>query len=318
MYCLEDRDHMPASNEEIRETLEEDIAINNSWGPKEVLVNEKGEVKGIVFKKCVSTLDENGKFNPKYDENETVTVEADKIIFAIGQAIEWGDLLKGTKVEFWHGNYPFADKVTYQTNDDDIFVGGDVFTGPKFVIDAIAAGHAVADALARHVRPNAHPTIAFNKRGFTPLNKEDITLPGYDDAGRQEAGMDESIDHKNSFKDAHKTLTEEQVKIETGRCLSCGAAFVDPHKCIGCGICTTKCEFDAIHLVRDHPKASTMRFAEDKVTGLIKYAVPRWFKIMFNAGSKEARMMRKKRKAWKKHYKAVKKELPDTGNAINA
>ena len=318
MYCLEDRDHMPASNEEVRETLEENIAINNSWGPKEVLVNEKGEVKGIVFKKCVSCYDETGKFNPQYDEKDTIKVEADQIIFAIGQAIEWGDLLKGTKVEFWHGNYPFADKVTYQTNDDDIFVGGDVFTGPKFVIDAIAAGHAVADALARHVRPNAHPTIAFNKRGFTPLNKEDITLPGYDDAGRQEAGMDESIDYKNSFKDAHKTLTEEQVKIETGRCLSCGAAFVDPHKCIGCGICTTKCEFDAIHLVRDHPKASTMRFAEDKVTGLLKYAVPRWFKIMFNSCSKEARMMRKKRKAWKKHYKAVKKELPDTGNAINA
>lgn len=318
MFCLEDRDHMPASNEEIRETLEEDIAINNSWGPKEVLVNEKGEVKGIVFKKCVSTLNEEGKFDPKYDENETITIEADKIIFAIGQAIEWGDLLKGTKVEFWRGNYPFADKVTYQTNDDDIFVGGDVFTGPRFVIDAIAAGHEVADALARHVRPNAHPTIAFNKRGFTPLNKEDITFPGYDEAGRQEAGMDESIDYKNSFKDAHKTLTEEQVRVETGRCLSCGAAVVDPHKCIGCGICTTKCEFDAIHLVRDHPKASTMRFAEDKVTGLLKYAVPRMFKIIFHSGSKEARMMAKKRREWKKHYKEAKKTAPDTGNAINA
>ena len=318
MYCLEDRNHMPASNEEIRETLEEDIAINNSWGPKEVLVNEKGQVKGIVFKKCVATLDAEGKFNPQYDENETITVEADKIIFAIGQAIEWGKLLEGTKVEFWHGNYPLADKVTYQTNDDDVFVGGDVFTGPKFVIDAIAAGHAVADALARHVRPNAHPTIAFNHRGFTPLNKKDITLPGYDEAGRQEEGMDESIDYKNSFKDAHKTLTEEQVHIETGRCLSCGAAVVDPHKCIGCGICTTKCNFDAIHLVRDHPKASTMRFAEDKVTGLLKYALPRMFKILFYSGSKEARMMRKKRKAWKKHYKVAKKTAPDTGNAVDA
>ena len=318
MFCLEDRDHMPASNEEIRETLEEDIAINNSWGPKEVLVNEKGEVKGIVFKKCISTLNEEGKFDPKYDENEIITIDADKIIFAIGQAIEWGDLLKGTKVEFWRGNYPLADKVTYQTNDDDIFVGGDVFTGPRFVIDAIAAGHEVADALARHVRPNAHPTIAFNKRGFTPLNKKDLTFPGYDEAGRQEAGMDESIDYKNSFKDAHKTLTEEQVRVETGRCLSCGAAVVDPHKCIGCGICTTKCEFDAIHLVRDHPKASTMRFAEDKVTGLLKYAVPRMFKILFYSGSKEARMMAKKRREWKKHYKEAKKTAPDTGNAINA
>ena len=318
MVCLEDRDHMPASNLEIKETLEENIEIVNSWGPKEILVNEKGEVKGIVFKKCVSTLDESGKFNPKYDEEETLTLDADKVIFAIGQAIEWGKLLEGTKVEFWHGNYPFADKVTYQTNDDDIFVGGDVFTGPKFVIDAIAAGHQVADALARHVRPNAHPTIAFDHRGFTPLNKEDITLPGYDDAGRQEEGMDESIDYKNSFKDAHKTLTEEQVLIETGRCLSCGAARVDPHKCIGCGICTTKCHFDAIHLVRDHPKASTMRFAEDKVTGLLKYQLVRMFKILFYSGSKEARMMRKKRREWNKHYKESKKTAPNTGNAVDA
>ncbi len=318
MWCLEDRETMPASREEIEETLAEDIQINNSWGPKEVKVNSKGEVTGIVFKKCLSTIDpETGKFSPRYDENETMEIEADKIIFAIGQEIVWGDLLKGTKVEFWHGNYPLADKVTYQTNDDDIFVGGDVFTGPKFVINAIAAGHEVADALARHVRPNAHPTIAFNKRGFTPLNKKDITLPGYDDAGRQEAGMDESIDYKNSFKDAHKTLTEEQVHTETGRCLSCGAAFVDFNKCIGCGVCTTKCNFDAIHLVRDHPECSTMKRAEDKVGTLLKYALKREFKILFHSGSKEARMMRKKRKAWNKYYKTAKKTAPHTGNAIN-
>ena len=319
MFCLEDRDTMPASNEEIRETLEEDIAINNCWGPKEVKVNAKGEVTGIVFKKCLRTIDpETKKFAPVYDENEVMEVSADKIVFAIGQAIEWGKLLEGTKVTFWHGNYPLADKLTYQTADDDIFVGGDVFTGPKFVIDAIAAGHAVADALARHVRPDAHPTIAFNHRGFTPLNKEDITFPGYDEAGRQEEGMDETIDYKNSFKDAHKTLTEEQVRIETGRCLSCGAAHVDPNKCIGCGICTTKCKFDAIHLVRDHPHCSDMRPAEKKVTGLLSYALKREIKILLHSGSKEAREMAKKRRAWKKANKEFRKTHPNTGNSINA
>ncbi len=319
MFCLEDRDTMPASNDEVRETLEEDITINNSWGPKEIAVNDKGEVTAITFKKCLSTIDpETGKFSPKYDENETMEVKADQIIFAIGQAIEWGKLLEGTKVTFWHGNYPLADKLTYQTADDDIFVGGDVFTGPKFVIDAIAAGHAVADALARHVRPLAHPTIAFNHRGFTPLNKEDIMLPGYDEVGRQEEGMDESIDYKNSFKDAHKTLTEEQVRIETGRCLSCGAAVVDPHKCIGCGICTTKCNFDAIHLVRDHPEMSNMRVAEKKVGGLAKYALKRELKILFHSGSKEAREMAKKRRAWKKATKEFRKTHPHTGNSIDA
>jgi NADPH-dependent glutamate synthase beta subunit-like oxidoreductase/NAD-dependent dihydropyrimidine dehydrogenase PreA subunit len=304
MISLEQRDEMPASKEEIRETLEENIEILNGWGPKEVLVDESGKVTGIVFKKCVSVFDENKKFAPKYDENDVLEVKADKIVFAIGQAIEWGDLLKGTKVKFWHGNYPVADKLTYQTDDEDIFVGGDVYTGPKFVIDAIAAGHEAAESLHRHSRPKAHMTIGRDRRNYTPLDKDDLKFPDYDKAGRQEAGMDESVDYKNSFRDAHKTLTEAQVKIETSRCLGCGASYVDPHKCIGCGLCTTKCQFDAIHLLRDTPKCSDMRVAEKKVTGLLSYASKRAVKIILHRCSKEARTLAKKRKAFKQAKKA--------------
>ena len=308
MFSLETREEMPASKDEVAEALEENVEICNAWGPKEVLVNDKGQVTGIIFKKCLRTIDpETGKFSPAYDENETMEVKADKIVFAIGQAIEWGKLLEGTKVKFWHGNYPVADKFTYQTDDPDIFVGGDVYTGPKFVIDAIAAGHEAAESLHRHVRPNAHPTIGRNRRQYTPLNKDDITFPDYDKAGRQEAGMDATIDHKTSFKDAHLTLTEEQVKIETSRCLSCGASYVDPNKCIGCGLCTTKCQFDAIHLYRDHPECTDMRNGDDKVLALLKYATKRAFKIIANSGSEEAKEMAKKRKAYKKAKKAEKK-----------
>ena len=300
MFCLESRDEMPASREEVAEAEEENIKVNPSWGPKEVLVDEGGKVTGIVLKKCVRTIDpETKRFSPVYDENETIEVKADKIVFAIGQAIEWGNLLEGTKVTFWHGNYPVADKFTYQTEDPDIFVGGDVYTGPRFVIDAIAAGHEAAESLHRHARPDASMTIGRDRRSFTPLNKDDIKFPSYDTAGRQEAGMDESIDAKMSFKDAHLDLTEEQVKIETGRCLGCGASYVDYNKCIGCGLCTTKCEFDAIHLVRDHPECSTMCVAEDKVGGLLKYSVKRAFKILGHLGSDEAKEMAKKRKAYK-------------------
>lgn len=316
MYCLEGRNEMPANNSEIQEALEENIEIFNSWGPKEVKVNENGEVCGIVFKKCTRLNDENGKFSPLYDENDTVEVKADKVVFAIGQCIEWGDLLKGTKVEFWHGNYPVADKFTYETADPDIFVGGDVFTGPKFVIDAIAQGHEAAESLHRHVRPRASMTIGRDRRDFTPLNKEDIMTPDYDNAGRQEAGMDESIDYKSSFKDAHKTLTEEQVKVETSRCLSCGAAHVDPHKCIGCGLCTTKCRFDAIHLLRDTPKCSKMVVAEKKYIPLLTYGLKRAFKIVMHSGSKEAREMAKKRRLYKKATKNS--PLKNTGNSQNA
>ena len=315
MFCLESKDTMPASKDEIAEAEDEGITINPSYGPKELKVDEKGHVTAVVFKRCVSTIDpETGKFSPKYDENETIEVPADRVIFAIGQAIEWGNLLEGTKVTFWHGNYPVADKFTYQTADPDIFVGGDVNTGPKFVIDAIAQGHEAATSLAIHCRFNASQTIGRDRRHFVSLNKSDITLPSYDTAGRQEAGMDEKIDHKHSFEDAHLTLTEEQVKIETGRCLSCGATIIDANKCIGCGICTTRCEFDAIHLVRDHPENTNMRKAENKITGLAAYAFKRMFKIIGYSGSKEAKAMRAKRRAYKKAHKNDPNK--HTGNAL--
>ena len=123
---LETRDIMPALPEEIETAESEGINIIGGWGPKEILT-EDGKVTGIVFKKCTSVKDADGRFNPQYDENETMTIECSNVIMSVGQAIEWGSLLEGTKVEFWHGNYPVADKVTYQTAEPDIFVGGDVY-----------------------------------------------------------------------------------------------------------------------------------------------------------------------------------------------
>ena len=315
--CLESRDIRPASKEEIAEAEAEDISIYPSYGPKEVLVDENGHVSGIVLKKCVQVIDpETKKFNPKYDETITKTIPCRHIVVAIGQSIVWGDLLKDTKVTFWHGNYPLADKFTYQTADPDIFVGGDVYTGPKFVINAIAEGHEAAESLHRHVHENASLTIGRDRRYFIEFDKFDIKLDDYDHAGREEVkNNDASFDQKRSFRDGHGTFTEEQVKKETARCLECGASIVDPHKCIGCGICTTRCQFDAIHLVRDHPERTDRRRAEDKITGLAGYAIKRGFKIIANSGSKEAKERRKKRKAFKKDKEFAKK-YPHTGNSV--
>ncbi|MCQ2798116.1 MAG: FAD-dependent oxidoreductase [Bacilli bacterium] len=307
MFCLEDRETMPASKEEQEETLDEGIAINNCWGPKEVLT-ENGKVTGIVFKKCLRTIDpETKRFSPVYDENETITVKADHIVFAIGQSIEWGNLLEGTKVEFSRGNYPVADALTYQTAEDDIFVGGDVYTGPKFVVDAIAAGKIAAESLHRFVRPGAHMTIGRNRWQFKELDKEDILVEGYDTAKRVDVKVDETKDYKNSFRDFHTNLTEEEVKQEANRCLSCGASVVDENKCIGCGVCTTKCEFDAIHLLRTHPNASKMVTAENKFKYILPYAIKRAGKIVFGKKTAEEKAAQKQHKAYKKTKKAAKK-----------
>lgn len=279
MFCLESREEMPASEEEIRDTLKDNIEIHNGWGPKEIIKNDEGRVSAVVFKKCTAVFDADGKFSPRYDEEELLTVECDNVIFAIGQEIEWGGLLDGSKVEFWHGNYPVADALTYQTKEPDIFVGGDVYSGPKFVIDAIEAGKNAAESLHRFVHPGASMTIGRNRRDFHELNKEDIKVEGYDTIGRQEALSKK--EEKASFRDIRGTLTEEQVHLEAGRCLSCGASVVDENKCIGCGICTTKCEFDAIRLHRDHPECSKMSRSEDKFKEIGAYAAGTAFKTAF-------------------------------------
>ena len=297
MLCLEDEANMPASKEEIAEAREDGVVINCGWGPKEVLT-ENGKAVGVVFKKCTRVYDENGKFAPVYDETDTVTVSANKVIFAIGQSIVWGDLLKGSAVELGRGNGPVADSLTYQTAQEDIFVGGDVYTGPKFAIDAIAQGHEAAESLHRYVQ-HGHMTIGRNRREFVQFNTGDIRVESYDNSSRQEAGMDESVNPR-SFKDAHKTLTEEQVKIETSRCLGCGTTVVDVNRCIGCGICTTKCKFDAITLHRDHPEASKMVVAEDKFKHILPYMAKRAVKVVFSKKDKEdVKFAKARKKAFK-------------------
>lgn len=278
MFCLESREEMPASEEEIFETEDEGIQINNGWGVKEILA-ENGKVTGVVLKKCTSVKDADGKFNPQYDENDTQTIECDRIYLSIGQSIEWGNLIDGEAVELGRGNAPQVDSLTYQTGQKDIFVGGDVYTGPRFAIDAIAAGRDGAESIHRFVHFNASLTVGRNRRDFIMLDKNDILVDSYDNSSRQIPNINKKIDAKSSFKDAHLPLTEEQVKKETARCLGCGASVVDENKCIGCGICTTKCEFDAIHLFRDNPECSTMVNSDDKMKAILPYMIKRNFKI---------------------------------------
>ena len=276
---LETRDIMPALPEEIETAESEGINIIGGWGPKEILT-EDGKVTGIVFKKCTSVKDADGRFNPQYDEIETMTLECSKKILSVGQAIEWGSLLEGTKVEFWHGNYPVADKVTYQTAEPDIFVGGDVYTGPKFAIDAIAAGKQGAISIHRYVQPHSSLTIGRDPNYYVELDKDDYSVEKYDNTGRQRPAKKSGVD-KLSFRSDAGVFTEEQVKKETARCLGCGATIVDENQCVGCGICTTKCEFDAIHLQRDLPECSTMRRSEDKLKYILPYGAKQAIKIKF-------------------------------------
>ena len=277
LYCLEDYDSMPMGVEDRTECEEDGIEIHAGWGQTEILA-ENGKCSGIRFRKCLSVRNAEGRFAPTFDDNTTEEVPCDMVLYCIGQKVDWKGLLTGTAVELNPNGTAKADPVTYQTAEPDLFVGGDVYTGQKFAIDAIAAGKQGAVSLHRRVQ-DATLTIGRDKREFIELDKNNLLLEeaSYDNTPRQRIGYNETL--RKTFKDGRVAFTEEQVKAETARCLGCGASVVDPNKCIGCGICTTRCAFDAIHLHRDLPECSTMRSAEDKMKGILPYMIKRKIRI---------------------------------------
>ncbi|WP_026477472.1 FAD-dependent oxidoreductase [Alkaliphilus transvaalensis] len=277
LYCLESRAEMPALTEEIEEALSEAISINNSWGPKRILV-ENGSVIGVEFKKCISVFDENNRFNPQYDENETKIVKADHVLISVGQAIDWGNLIVDSKIELNPNKTIKADSITFQTGEADVFAGGDVLTGPRFAIDAIALGKEGAISIHRYVQPGQSLTLGRINREYRGFDKENLNLEGYDRLPRQKSSHVDGDQSKETFRDLRTTFTEEQIKKETERCLGCGSTVVDEYLCVGCGVCVTKCKFDAISLVRKYD-ASNIELSELRPT-VAKYIVKRKGRIV--------------------------------------
>ena len=277
LYCLEGYDEMPMGEEDRSECERDGVAVYAGWGPREISV-EGGKAAGVSFVKCLKVRDENGRFAPVYDENTVQVAPCTTVLFCIGQKAEWRELLSGTAVEFDPNGTAKADPVTYQTAETDIFVGGDAFTGQKFAIDAIAAGKQGAVSLHRFVQ-GATLTIGRDRRQFIELDKKSalIAVDSYDNTPRQRVGYNEAL--RNTFRDERVAFTAQQVRAETARCLGCGASIVDPNKCIGCGVCTTKCAFDAIHLHRERPECSTMYACEDKMKAILPYMIKRSIKI---------------------------------------
>lgn len=281
MYCLESAEEMPAAKDEQLEAKEEGIRFHFGWGPKEIL-SENGKATGILFKKCVSVKNAEGRFAPTYDENVTESVPAETVLLAIGQSIDWGGLLDGTMIETDGRGRAKTALMSYQTAESDVFAGGDVVTGPKFAIDAIAAGKQGAISISRLLR-GRHLTDGRNAE-YCAIEKDnvEVNINKIKITPRQSVP---AVDHAaavKTFNDLRKGLTEEQIAAEAQRCLHCGESVIDPVRCIGCGVCTRRCEFDAIHLVRvdDTQSAQNMRNWYGRLAGNV---VKRGFNIAISS-----------------------------------
>ncbi len=250
MYCLESSEKMPMGPEDQELCRSEGIGIHPGWGPKE-FKTEGGKVRSAEFKRCFAVTDGQGRFNPAYDESETASAPADTVLLCIGQKVEWGGLLKDTACKTGRGSCVLADSFTWQTDQPDVFAGGDAVTGQKFCIDAIAEGKQAAVSLHRYVHEGQDLRIGRRLENYKEIDKENVDWDSFDRLPRQRP-VAEDGNPVDTMRDLRGTLSAEQVKKETDRCLKCGATKVDELKCVGCGVCTTKCKFDAITLVRKY------------------------------------------------------------------
>jgi heterodisulfide reductase subunit A-like polyferredoxin len=235
MVSLEQRYEMPALPEEVAAALEENIEINNGWGPKRILGN--GTVNAIELKRCTRVFDENGRFSPVYDENQTATLKADQIIVAIGQAVDRDSLSNmGAATE---GNYYKVDKITLETSVKGVFAGGDNIPGSATVIGAVAAGKRAAESIDRYLR-GEDMVSARIESAVKPVAAE--LLPetrGREKKPRAEQAMLPVAQRAGNFAEVEAGLTEEAALTEAERCLNCAI-------CSECRLCVAACEQHAV------------------------------------------------------------------------
>ena len=245
-----DRDSMPAADDEIAEAAEEGVSFRFLASPAEILGDGKAETLKIEL------MELRGGKPAGTGVYETMSVSA--VISAVGQEIE----LNGISVDTGAKGTVTVSLPSFQTSEADVFAGGDVVTGPKFAIDAIAAGKEGAISIHRYVHPGQSQVIGRDHRDYKAMNPATagVAIDGFDTAPRQKASGGSAKDAEKTFRDLRGTLTEEQLKTETRRCLDCGTAVVDESLCVGCGICTTKCKFDAIRLEKVTDYAGTLYF----------------------------------------------------------
>ena len=239
------RDEMPADADEVAEAEAEGVKFRFLASPAEITGIGKAEALTVELME-LGDVDAKGR-RKSVGTGRFETIAVDSVISAIGQKI---DLCNIAAFRTNANGTVIADAKSYQTSVDDVFAGGDAVTGPKFAIDAIAAGKEGAVSIHRYVHPGQAQDIGRDNRDYKALDTATVavSIGSFDTAPRQKAACGSAEEARKTFKDLRGTLTEEQIKKEADRCLGCGCVVVDEDLCVGCGICTTKCKFDAIRL----------------------------------------------------------------------
>jgi ferredoxin len=243
VISLESLEQMPASRtvqgkEELREALDEGVKLHSAWGPRAILGGER--VEGIEFVSCTRVFDENGRFNPEFDETKTMTLETDSVVLAIGQQPDFSFLSDEDGVELRPGGTIKIDPETLVTTAPDVFAGGDAAFGPRIAIEAVANGKTAAQSIHAYLsgnRPGKSLRVEISK-----IPSDEYVMPaGYEKRERKTAPTME-VDRRTGIAEVEHAMTEERARAQAERCLVCHVDTIyDPHRCVLCNRCADVC-----------------------------------------------------------------------------
>ncbi len=233
LVCLEARDEMPAWEHEIEEALEGEIKIVNSFGPKAFFIDKSKKFSGLEFKTCTAVFDDDGRFNPQYDEGQCEAMFGDTVIVSIGQSAQLG-FAKGQGLAVTPPGGLQADPVTLQTNVDWVFAGGDAVYGPKSVVDAVACGKTAAESIHRFINGT---DLTEGREEEWLFEKPDIS--GETHQPRVPVRCLDPEARECNFLEVSFGYDEDEAKQEADRCLSCGI-------CSECYQCVEVCLAEAV------------------------------------------------------------------------
>ena len=276
LACLESEPEMPASREEIARAREEGIEIMPCYGVSKAIY-EGSQVTGMELMRCTSVKDENGRFNPQYDREETLRVSADSILMAAGQKVDLSFLGDKYGLALERGLIQ-VDKDTQATSKSGIYAGGDATTGPATVIQGVRSGRNAAEAI---------------NRGYAvmPERRREDKFIHFDTAGVKEehavkdkelSAAERALDKEDSF-----TLTGEEAAREAGRCMNCGCYSVNASDIspvlilLDARIVTTKKTVRAADFFTTRLKAADMLDTDELVTA-VRFRVPEGYTTAYD------------------------------------
>ena len=252
LVCLESLEEMPADTVEILEGQEEGVTRHNSWGPREVLVDERNDqkfVRGVKFARCTQVYDENKRFAPKFDESMTTEIEADTVLLSVGQSADLSFIdAQRDGIEMRSPQQIVNDPATCATSAPSIFIAGDIAYGPRLMIHAIASGKQAARSVYRYLRGQEiapeevqfHYPIDRYHREKHYERRSRLHIPTL--------AAEERLKSPTALVEIG--YSEEQACAEAGRCLDCGINTIfDGKRCILCGGCVDVCPTVCLKLV---------------------------------------------------------------------